>query len=346
MGLSDHLRDHFPAATPLPRRRRHAQAPPPLRPGDRVGVAALSGPVDSQRLSAGLQALADLGFEVVEATNLRSRSGLFAGDDRSRLEAFHALAADPTVRAIVFARGGHGVLRLLPAIDWSLLKRVPRAYVGYSDLTPFLLEVVTRLGLMAFHGPMVAADFARGLDDAERQSFLDTLAGRWPMVLPLADVAVEQAGEETGKKVIEGRILGGCLTMLTATLGTPHAPDLRDAILFVEEVDEPLYRLDRMLTHLRLSGTLTGVRALVFGHLTATGVASDAPAGSAAVTKAVSNDWQALVAREGLAFEGPVASGLLAGHQAPNLTVPLGAAGTLDPVARTLTVQPAARRGR
>ncbi len=151
-----------------------------------MGVAALSGPVDPARLEAGLEALRRLGFEPVLAANVLSRHGLFAGGDEERLAAFHRLAADPSLSAIFFARGGHGLLRLLPAIDWDLLRRHPRAYVGYSDLTPFLLEVVRRLGLVTFHGSMVAADLARGLRPEEEESLLGALAGRYPAEVPFS----------------------------------------------------------------------------------------------------------------------------------------------------------------
>jgi muramoyltetrapeptide carboxypeptidase len=192
-------------------------------PGDRVGIAALSGPVDPDRLSLGMAALERLGFEAVPAANLDSRSGMFAGSDAERLEAFHQLAADPSIAAILFARGGHGVLRVLPGIDWDLLAAHPRAYVGFSDLTPFLLEVVRRLGLVAFHGPMVAADFARGMDEGERASFMGALAGRYP-----AEQWFPEAMRE-GAEPVRGVLLGGCLSLLAATLGTPYAADLEGA---------------------------------------------------------------------------------------------------------------------
>ncbi|RMH19042.1 MAG: LD-carboxypeptidase, partial [Acidobacteria bacterium] len=220
-----------------------------------------------------------------------------------------------------FARGGHGVLRLLPAIDWQLLARWPRAYVGYSDLTPFLLQVVARLGLAVFHGPMVAADFARGLTADEQEHFLGAVGGRWPRLLPIA--GCRAAGS------CEGTLLGGCLSMLTATLGTPFAPELDGVLLFVEEIDEPLYRLDRMLTHLRLSGRLAGVRGLIFGHRAAL---------CDGVLKAAS--WQRLIDRE-LDFDGPVAWGLPSGHLAPNLTLPLGLPARLEPRRRRLRIGPA-----
>lgn len=297
------------------------QAPPPVRPGDRVGVAALSGPVDPDRLERGLAALRRLGFEPVPAANLGARHGLFAGTDRERLEAFHELAADPTIKAVLFARGGHGVLRLLPDLDWSLLAAHPRAYMGYSDLTPFLLAVVARLGLVAFHGPMVAADLARGLSDREEASFLGALAGRWDGALPVSGWLREG--------VAEGLLLGGCLTLLTATLGTAWAPRLDDAILFWEDLGEPRYRLDRMLTHLYLSGSLPAIRGMVIGHCRPADCGPGDPD---------HGEWPEVL-REALhGFDGPVAEGLPAGHEAPNLTLPLGARARLDPGAGGLVI--------
>jgi len=297
------------AAPPVPR------LPPPVRAGDRVGVAALSGPADPERLEAGLDALSGLGFDPVPAANLRRRDGLFAGGDDERLAGFHALAADPDLAAIVFLRGGYGLLRLLPRFDWELLARRPRAYVGYSDLTPFLLEMVRRTGVVTFHGPMVAADLARGLSGAEEESFLAALAGELPRSLPLS-----MAEEDRGRPGVRGPLLGGCLSMLVSTLGTPYAPRLDGAVVFVEDVAEPLYRLDRMLTHLRLSGSLTAIRAMIFGHLGCLDAPHPDPAACVAPL------------RQGLAdLAWPVAWGLAAGHGTPNHTLPLGLSCRLDP---------------
>jgi muramoyltetrapeptide carboxypeptidase len=298
--------------------------PPPVRPGDRVGVAALSGPVDRARLAAGVAALERLGFEPVLADNAAERepSGLFAGDDARRLAGFHRLAADPSLTAIFFARGGHGMLRVLPGLDWELLARHPRAYVGYSDLTPLLLAIPQRLGWAAFHGPLVAGDLARGLSAEEEGSLLAALAGEPPAALP-----VSVAAEDRGRPPVEGPLLGGCLSLLTALLGTPFAPDLDGAIVFVEDVAEPLYRLDRMLTHLRLSGSLAHVRALIFGHLT----------GPEAPREETVDPLITL--RAGLARSPfPLAWGLAAGHRSPNLTLPLGVTARLEPAAGRLVV--------
>ena len=292
-----------------------AQLPPPAGPGDRVGVAALSGPVDPERLDRGLAALRRLGFEPVLADNVLSRHGLFAGGDAERLAAFHRLAADPSLRAIFFSRGGYGLMRVLPGIDWDLLRRHPRAYVGYSDLTPLLLEVARRLGLVAFHGPLVAADLARGLTAAEEESLLGALAGRYPVESPFAGWIRTPAGGG----IVRGPLLGGCLSLLTATLGTPFAPDLAGGIVFWEDVNEPPYKVDRMLTHLGLSGTLADIAGMTAGQL---GEGED-PEGKPA-------DWPASVA-DGLArFAWPLAWGLECGHAAPNRTFPVGLPASLD----------------
>lgn len=289
-------------------------------------MAALSGPVNAERLERGIAALAGLGFEPVLADNLDLRSDLFAGDDRARLAAFHTLVRDRSLSAILFARGGYGLMRLLPEIDWDLLAARPRAYVGYSDLTPLLNEIPRRLGFAAFHGPMVAADLARGLQPEERLSLLTVLAGELPQILAGSAVANAECTE-----TVEGPLVGGCLSLLCATLATPWAPRLDGAILLLEEVGEPSYRIDRMLTHLALSGSLTGVRGVVVGELEGVDARDGAP----------------VPALERIARVVPgraVLGGVPIGHAGPNRTVPLGLRARLDPARRTLTVGVSAAR--
>ncbi len=287
-----------------------------------MGIAALSGRIDPDRLTAGIAALEELGFETVLAANLRPEASpggrpLFAGSDRERLDAFHELAGDESVAAIVFARGGYGVSRILGQVDWNLLASRPRPYVGYSDLTPLLLALVARTGTMAFHGPM-AVDFARGLRAEERRSFLDALAGRLPAVWSLEAVSAElSAGRPP---TIEGRLLGGCLSMLAATVGTGLLPSFRDSVLVLEDIGEPEYRIDRLLTQLRTSGQAAGIRAVVAGHF------RDCDARASLI------DFAA-------ALDAPFFAGLPAGHQAPNHTLPLGASVSLDVRRATLEVQ-------
>lgn len=333
------------SATQLPIR-----LPPPLRSGDRIGVAALSGPVDPERLTRGCAALEELGFEPVPASNLGSVSdqGLFAGDLGERLEGFHRLVADPSIAAIVFARGGHGVLPVLPHLDWHLMAQRPRAYVGYSDLTPLLLEIVRRLRMVSFHGPMVAADLARGLSPVERDSFLDGLAGRFPQELPLAGIL---GGDASAEDPPEGLLMGGCLSLLTAALGTEWALDPTGALVFWEDVGEPLYRLDRMLTQWVLSNRLKGIRGLIVGHADLAEAGRGEPPPDAVPEherKGGCGEEPRIAARLSTWLrEGPagrlgctVAWGLETGHRAPNRTLPLGLSARLEPEGPRLVLLP------
>ena len=276
----------------------------------------MSGPVKPERLEAGIEGLRRLGFEPVLADNLlsRSRLDLFAGEDAERLAGFHRLAADPDIRAILFARGGSGLLRVLPGIDWELLRRHPRAYVGYSDLTPFLLEVVRRLGLVTFHGLLVAGELARELAPDEESSFLDALAGRYPLSLPFRSWLRPPEGP---RRTPTGPLLGGCLSLLGATLGTRWFPDLEGSILFWEDINEPPYRIDRLLTHLRLSDNLERIAGMIVGHVDG---GSGAP----------ETDWPALVSDSLAGLDVPVAWGLESGHLQPNWTLPLGLPAQLE----------------
>lgn len=300
-----------------------ARLPPPVVPGDRVGVAALSGPVDPRRLDAGLEALRGMGLRPVEAGNCRNCEGLFAGTEGERLAGLYGLADDPSIKAIFFSRGGWGVNRLLPEVDWQRLGRYPRAYIGYSDLTPFLHQIVSRLGLVAFHGPMVAADLARGLSDSEEASLWAALGGDLPVHMPLERVEASP--------VVEGILLGGCLSLIVSLVGTPWEMDLEGALVFTEDLNEPPYRLDRMLTHLRLSGTLTAIRGLIVGHLHASGRREPTAAGGELTLDHVLRD----LAKD---FPWPLARGLGAGHAEPNWTLPLGLRARLDPTKRRLSV--------
>ncbi|MEO8503713.1 MAG: LD-carboxypeptidase [Acidobacteriota bacterium] len=300
-----------------------AEFPPAVRPGDRVGVAALSGPVREDRLQSGLTALRALGYEPVLGSNIRSHAGLFAGSDNERLDGFHALAADADLRAIFFARGGHGLLRILPRIDWSLLAETPRFYVGYSDLTPFLLGVVARLGLVALHGPMIAADLARGLSAEEVASLQAALRADPLPTLPVAGFLAPGSAE--------GVLLGGCLSLLVSTIGTPYGLDGEGAILAWEDTNEPLYRIDRMLTHLNLSGTLSAVRGMVMGSCPVRGADTAISPDSMPAVECLRDHAASL--------HGPVAWGLPMGHDSPNWTLPLGRRVLLDSATQELALR-------
>lgn len=230
--------------------------PPALRPGATIGVIAPAGPVDEDALRRGAAWLEAAGHRVkIGAAVLRRRAYLAGGDDE-RAADFEAMIADPEVDAIFCARGGYGSGRLLPRLDAALLRRHPKAFVGHSDITFLLNDVVQRAGVVSFHGPMLSW-FAERPEGSG--ALLSLLAGEEPPRLDADEVWID--GEA------EGRIAGGCLSLVAAMVGTPYAIETRGRVLFLEDVNEKPYRVDRMLTQLRQAGALDGVAALVFGEM-------------------------------------------------------------------------------
>lgn len=232
--------------------------PPRLQPGDRVRVVAASGPVHRERFEAGVRALGDRYELDFDADALLTRNGFLAGEDDHRLGALNAAIADPDYKAIFLARGGYGLTRILPGIDRLSLRSHPKPIVGYSDVTA-LLSVCARAGVASIHGPMVS-DFAE-LSAADRDSFFHLLENPNPGTV-LSDLEELVPGQASGP------LLGGNLEVLTRLLGTPLQPDFEGAVLFLEEVGELPYRLDRLLTHLRSAGVLHSVAGIVLGDFT------------------------------------------------------------------------------
>lgn len=286
--------------------------PAALRPGDVVGVCAPAGAVDPDALSRGVDALRRLGLGVRVAPHATARHLFTAGSADERRGDLEDLWADPEVRAVVAARGGAGAGWLLEGLDLDGMAARPKALLGYSDLT-FLHAALNARGLVTFHGPMVATDFAPGR--VEEASLRAALFGGAPYATEEDDILTLRAGEG------EGRLLGGCLSILAAAAGTPWAfrPDPEGTILFLEDVDERPYRLDRLIFQLRASGAFEGVRGIVLGAMKGCRPGPGSP---------FTLDEVLLSAFEGL--QVPVAVGLSSGHTVgPNVTLPLGVRASL-----------------
>ncbi|HKC11894.1 MAG TPA: LD-carboxypeptidase [Vicinamibacteria bacterium] len=282
--------------------------PRALRPGDLLGVCAPSGPPDPERLRRGVAAVEALGFPVRLPEGLLVRTRFTAGSVERRVDELHALFADDAVKGVLCARGGAGAGQLLPALDGALLRSHPKVFVGFSDAT-FLHLYFDRLGLVSFHGPMVAWDFPEGTYDAS--SF------RWAVMGEGAAYASEEGDLMTLRAgSAEGRLRGGCLSILAAAAGTPWqlTRDDEGTLLFLEDVDEPPYRIDRMLRQLRDSGGLEGVRGIVFGDMKGCVPRLDAD-----------YSLEDVIGDALAGLEIPIAVGLSSGHtSSPNLTLPLG----------------------
>ncbi|TFG39092.1 MAG: LD-carboxypeptidase [Candidatus Aminicenantes bacterium] len=289
----------------------------PLEPGEPIGVVALSGPVDPAKLEAGLTVLRDWGHPVIEAANLRAEQGYLAGSDSERLAGLEEVLG-AGVRWIVAARGGFGCTRLLPSVSLDRLREREVSLIGYSDLTAFLNPLAQNGGAVQIHGPMAAAGLTRP-HNANRLRALLTGELSGGVLFRFPEGAVARSGRAVGPA------LGGNLTLVTALLGTPWEPDFDGCVLFLEEVGEPLYRLDRMLTHLRGSGKLRNVKALIGGSLRGCGPVSDR-----------SDGWRRMLV-EAAPAEVPVVVGLPFGHGAANLAFPIGAIVDIDTDRRRIT---------
>jgi muramoyltetrapeptide carboxypeptidase len=273
-----------------------------------VGICAPGGAVDAGRLEKGTAALRELGFEVRVGEGILDRHRFGAGTTERRLAELHGLFADDAVAGIVCARGGAGAGWLLPRLDAGLVRAHPKVFVGYSDVT-LLHLYLNGQGLVTFHGPMVAWELANGSYD--RASFLSAVAGQGA---PWASEPDELVSLRPG--TAEGVMRGGCLSLLAAAAGTPWALQTggEPTLLFLEDVDEKPYRIDRLLMQLRQSGALEGVVGIVFG---------DMKGCSPALETDYSLEDVLLEALAGL--DVPIALGLSSGHTThPFVTLPLG----------------------
>lgn len=263
--------------------------------------------MDAERLAKGVAQLESLGFRTRVPAGILERKLFTAGGIERRLAEVQSLFADDEVAGILCARGGAGAGRLLGRLDAGLVQAQAKVFIGYSDAT-FLHLLLNKAGLVTFHGPMVARDIADGAFD--RDGLLRAVTGGGLYASEPDDLLPLRPG------TAEGRLRGGCLSILAAAAGTPWAlrPEGEPTILFLEDVDEPPYKIDRMLGQLRDSGAFDGVRGVVFGDMTG-------------CSPKLSADYTLEdVLIEGLeGLEAPVALGLSSGHAAgPNVTLPLG----------------------
>jgi muramoyltetrapeptide carboxypeptidase len=280
--------------------------PPLPLPGDCVGVVAPASHIprgNEEYLEQGLRQLRDMGFEVRCSPSLLKRKHLYlAGKDQERAEELMTMFLDPEVKAILCSRGGYGAQRLIPYLDPEVIRSHPKPLVGCSDITVLLIYLLQQCFVIPFHGPNVAtSQFIQGGEEMA-------------LALKKALTSSEPIGEITCSVLrsgtAQGAIIGGCLSSLVTTVGIPYEPDLQGKILFVEDVNEPPYKIDRMLTHLKSAGKLAGVKGVVFGQMP--GCDTDNGLLREAIVDALST------------IPGPIFFGFPSGHGPRNLTIPLG----------------------
>ena len=285
--------------------------PRALSPGDRLAVVAPASPFGREEFDRGVDELRRLGFEPVYDESVFARQRYVAGSPAVRAAAIHAAWRDPSIAGVIGVSGGYGSAQILPLLDRAEARRACKPFIGYSDLTSLLTFLTLGCGVIAFHGPMLAGRLGRGADGYDADSFISALCRREPMG-ELAPPGLEslRPGEAGGP------LLGGTLTQLLASLGTPFAfAPPAEYVLFLDEVGERPYRLDRMVTQLRQAGLLARATAVVVGELPK----CDEPSGDPTA--------RAVIADLFADFPGPVVIGFPSGHTvSPAMTLPFGVA--------------------
>jgi muramoyltetrapeptide carboxypeptidase len=304
-----------------------ALRPAALRPGDGVMLVSPSGPTRPERVARGAELLTGWGLRVLLAPTVYARDGYLAGGDALRAADLNAAFADPQVRGILCTRGGYGAQRIVDAIDMAVVRRDPKVVAGFSDITALQLALWRGARLATVHGPGAA-----WLDERTPPASAESLRSA---LTSASSVTVKRdEAEQTAPVLVpgtaQGALLGGNLCLLASSVGTSDMPDLTGAILLIEDVDEPPYKIDRMLTHLRRAGLLAGLAGVAVGQFTNCADGWGVPV--------------AAVLAERLGDLGvPVLGGLPIGHGVGQLTVPVGVPASLDAGAGTLTVEPAVR---
>ena len=232
--------------------------PPELQPGDTVGVIAPSGSFERERLAPGLAFLRAKGFDVREGTSLYAQERYLAGTDRARADDVNAMFADGDVKGIFVARGGYGAARILEFLDWASIAQNPKVLVGLSDTTALQLAIFARTGLVTFSGFLLCSDVTvEGVQE-------ETDKALWAAVCSHRFEGVGLTPLRGGE--VSGPFIGGCLSLVASLVGTRFFPVLDGAVLVLEDVNEPPYRVDRMLNQLAMAGVFDRVAGVVFGE--------------------------------------------------------------------------------
>jgi muramoyltetrapeptide carboxypeptidase len=309
-----------------------ARRPPRLRPGDTVGLIEPAGFThDAFDLGEVKATIAAMGLVPKVAPHVAARYGYLAGTDAERAADVNAMFADPAVRAIFAIRGGWGCARILPLLDYGLIRAHPKLLVGFSDITALHMALAARAGFATIHGPVAASSWGKVSWDSFRSIAFE---GATPLYRA-PDVAEDRLAPRGGHirtlrpGKATGRLLGGNLTVLSALVGTPYLPDFSGAILFIEDTNEAEYRIDRMLTQLSLAGILGRVAGVVFGQCT--DCVADGPSyGGFTLSE---------VLQQHLAPLGvPAFQGALFGHVANQFSLPEGIRAEIDAGAGTIRI--------
>lgn len=305
--------------------------PPRLKPGDTIGLFCPAAPAYSKEtVQITIESLQALGFRTKLSPHFYDRYGYLAGRDTDRAADFNALFADQSVNAVLAMHGGWGCARILPLINYEQIRRTPKIILGYSDITALLLAVNAKTGLVTMHGPEGAATWNAFTVDWFRRVLMagETTLFRNPTAM--GDNLTQKADRITTIRpgTARGRLIGGNLTVLSHLVGTPYLPDWNGAILFLEDVHEDVYRMDRMFSQLKLAGILGQVAGVVFGKCTKCEPDSGGGYGSLTLEEILDEYIKPL--------NVPAYSGAMIGHIADKFTIPVGLTAEIDATKGTI----------
>lgn len=324
----------LPAAAHTPPRsaRKRLIKPPRLRFGDTIGLVAPGGHTSEEAIARASAKIATLGFKVREGANLRAVFGNYGGSVQQRCDDLHAMFRDPEVKAIWCIRGGSGCISLLSSLDYRLMRAHPKILIGYSDITALHLALHRHAGLVSFHGPVASSGFS----DYSNRHMLAVLMDPQPSyTIPMAPENAERALAEPHFAVrtathgqATGALMGGNLSMVSALAGTPYAAGYRKALLFLEEVNEAPYRIDRWLTQLDLAQGLRHAAGVMVGICDNCVPQDDEP--SLTLAETLDLHLKPLLV--------PAVSGYSFGHIRNQFTLPIGITARLDTLRQTVTL--------
>jgi muramoyltetrapeptide carboxypeptidase len=311
--------------------------PERLNLGDTIGVVApASAPGNPKNVERALTRLEELGFQPKPAPNLRKRWGFLAGSDRDRAGDLMKMFIDSKVKAIFCLRGGYGSARLLPLLDYALIRSHPKILIGYSDITSLHCALLTKANLVSFHGPMLNSDLIkRRMPAFTLQNLIRTVTTPEPPG-SICQGYTQQTVQVLRPGTASGPLIGGNISILCATLGTPYQPAFQGRILFFEDLDEVPYRFDRMLTHLLNAGLLQQVSGVAIG------INCRCEDPKAKTAKEYRQSLCDVLKERLLPLRIPVISGLPFGHVAHNATLAVGVRSTLDATKGDLSITEAA----
>lgn len=318
--------------TPKFGRKKKCIKPKRLKKGDTIGLITPGSYITDEGLQKAVTNLEDLGFKVALSKNIRAERGFTAGTDEERLDDLHQMFADKKIAGIWCARGGYGCGRLLPAINYSLIKKNPKVLVGFSDITALIQAINKETGLIGFHGPVGSSDFT----DYTKEHLINTLIEPKDSLT----IKIAEENEDLGKTkkvyqstiirrgVATGKLIGGNLSLLAPLAGTKYQPDVKGKLVFIEEIGEAPYRIDRMLTQLRQSYPLKEAAGIILGVFN--GCEAKEGSRSLSLLETLKDRLSNL--------NIPVLYGASFGHISNNMTLPIGVKATLDADKKTITL--------